>query len=121
MRIAAILLVALTGNALAQPAPLGRLFFTPEQRAALERQRQRSQYPALADDGTPLTLNGQVVRSSGHNTTWINGTPLEERDARALASVPLRPGETASGPGRGERSDLLNGGQIIIKRRPAQP
>ena len=116
-----LIVLVLAGDTLAQQAPLGRLFFTPEQRAVLERQRQRNQNPALVEDGTPLTLNGRVTRSSGRNTAWINGTPLDEQDARTLAGAPLRPGETSFGAGQGERSDLLNGGRIIINRRPAQP
>ena len=115
----ALLIVAASGSqAQVQQEPLGRLFFTPEQRAVLERQKQHNQNSsALVDDGAPLTLNGRVTRSSGRNTAWINGTALDERDAaQTLSRTPLRPGETAFGPGKGEQTDVLNGGTIVIKR-----
>jgi len=63
--------------------PLGRLFFTPERRAALERQRllniQESQ--AQLVDGANLTVNGVVQRSSGKRTTWINGAAQNDNSA----------------------------------------
>ena len=50
--------------------PLGRLFFTPEQRALLDRQRLRNQHavPGNAPDAAAYSLDGQVHRSSGRDT-----------------------------------------------------
>ncbi len=63
--------------------PLGRLFFTTERRAALERQRllniQESQ--AQLVEGENLTINGVVQRSSGKRTTWINGSAQNDNNA----------------------------------------
>ena len=75
---------ALVAPALAQTqAPLGRLFFTPEKRQLLDRQRDLN---VQAQQETPedptLTINGVVTRSSGKRTVWINGV--------ASASIFLR-------------------------------
>lgn len=111
-RPVALLILTLT----AVPAPaaegLGRLFHTPEQRAALDRQRLAG--PAKAgDDGQPLTLNGRVVRSSGRNTAWINGVPVDESGGNATRQ---RVGETIA-PDSGT-TDLLRGGSITVHRKP---
>ncbi|TXF12862.1 hypothetical protein [Pelomicrobium methylotrophicum] len=66
-----VLLLLLLAFALGARAadPLGRLFFTPEQREALERKR-----PQAAPPTTGITVNGLVQRSDGKATVWINGT-----------------------------------------------
>ncbi|QDX81164.1 hypothetical protein B9N43_07875 [Denitratisoma sp. DHT3] len=51
----------------AEPEALGRLFFTPHQRIALERPGDG---PAMEDR---LRLEGIVRRSSGRKSFWING------------------------------------------------
>ena len=66
-------------------APLGRLFFTPERRAALERQRQLNIQEAQAIEGSTLSLDGVVVRSSGKRTVWINHRA--QHDATAPSGV----------------------------------
>ena len=62
----------------AQSDNLGRLFFTPQQRAALDRERLLgfSQRPSSLDGDASYTFNGEVRRSSGKNTRWINGVPV---------------------------------------------
>lgn len=61
---------------------LGRLFFTPERRAALERQRQLNiQETQAAIEGATLSVSGIVQRSGGKSTTWINGAPVGEKAA----------------------------------------
>jgi len=63
--------------------PLGRLFFTPERRLALERQRllntQETQSQLTEDSN--LTIDGLVRRSSGKSTTWINGAAQHDNAA----------------------------------------
>lgn len=108
------------GAAWAQPEPLGRLFMTPQQRAALDRQRHLDR-SSVIDNTAPITLNGRVSRSSGHNTAWINGIPMDERDTAALGRVPLRPGETIGGQEGDVTTDLLKGGTITLKRPAARP
>ncbi len=82
------------GGAAAEEA-LGRLFFTPEKREALDRQRALN---ALADqpvaEDPQLTVNGQVVRSSGKRTTWINGQSQNDDENRGGVAVRTIPGKT---------------------------
>lgn len=56
----------------AQAGGLGRLFFTPQQRAQLEADHTRN---TTAEDGAPtmLTVNGIVQKHGGARTIWING------------------------------------------------
>ncbi len=103
----------------AQPEPLGRLFFTPQQRAALDRQRQLNpNFLANATDAdTSLTINGEVRRSNGRSTRWINGEAQWNGNAPA-ARVPV--GDTFH-PGTGERESLLGEGRIVVRRPPPLP
>jgi len=74
--VGAFLLGVATGQAAAQEN-LGRLFFTEQQRQDLDRRRQANiQETAVVVEST-VTVNGQVSRSSGRSTTWINGVPQE--------------------------------------------
>lgn len=74
----------------ASAEPLGRLFFTPERRAALERQRQLNiRETQQAIEGATLSVSGVVQRSSGKTTAWINGAPQNERDAGAGVHVEI--------------------------------
>lgn len=125
----------------ASPAPvaraeeaLGRLFFTPESRQKLDRQREHNITEHVGEDPV-LTINGVVTRSSGKRTAWVNGAAQHERDMRGGTTVtPNRNDpaqvfvETADAPGAsarvgetvtrstGETSDLLDGGRIVVKR-----
>ena len=117
---------------------LGRLFFTPERRQALDRQREMNIVEPPNEDPA-LTLNGIVSRSSGKRTAWINGIAHNEREmSGGITVTPERnnPGqvivETAERSGSrarigetvsrntGETSGLLNGGRIIVKRPGAK-
>jgi hypothetical protein len=110
------------------PQSLGRLFFTEEQRAALDARRRArvpdkpSAAPALA---SPITrLDGFVRRSQGPDTVWVNGEPLQEnvRPGERSVAVPLgdgarvelRPGESLD-RGSGEVRDVVEG-EIRIRR-----
>ena len=111
---------------------LGRLFFTPQQRQDLDRRRAANiqEATAVVQEST-LTLQGQVSRSSGRTTTWINGTPLHDaHDSPDPAQVSIRPGEDEPKVElkvgqtldrvRGETRDDLGGGKIKVdKPRPA--
>jgi hypothetical protein len=120
-----------------EPA-LERLFFTPERRQQLDRQRElnildRQQVP---NDPT-LTIDGVVTRSSGRRTAWINGSAQHDDDPASGLTVTTRRGD----PGKvlleandapaararvgetvnrntGEARDLLNGGQLRVHGRP---
>jgi hypothetical protein len=115
-----LLLVLLTVGASAQAEPLGRLFFTPAQRAALDQRRQLAVQAEEANRPGPavLAVNGQVRRSSGRRTTWINGSPLTEAAPLPGGLTPLKVGESIHVES-GERSDLLKGGQLTVSRPPS--
>ena len=117
---------------------LGRLFFTPERRQMLDRQRQLNlQEHQEAPEASTLTINGVVTRSSGKRTVWINGVTQNEKDTgKGVAATPNRanPGKILVQPegapasranvgdtvnrSTGETVDLLDGGQIYIKTAP---
>ena len=134
-----ILLCVIPAPALAEEG-LGRLFFTPERRQAMDRQRQLNPLGTTesASSETPtLTINGIVTRSSGKRTVWINGEAQHENDS--LGTVRARPDARHPGqvsihpddapPARaavgdtvlrdtGETAPLLGDGQIRINRAP---
>lgn len=109
-----VLLALLTSQvAIAQDAALGRLFMTPAQRATLDRQRlhnpnQRQGQPEM--EGSQ-TFNGEVWRSDGRNTRWINGETNWEKSP-AKPRIPV--GDTLH-PESGEHQSLIGNGRIIVK------
>ena len=135
LAIGSCLLVATARPATAAEEALGRLFFTPERRQQLDRQRDlnlldKQQIPAEPT----LTIDGIVTRSSGKSTAWINGSPQNEHETGSGLSVRAsrrdpgkvvlrstdspaaraRVGETVT-RSTGESVDLLNGGQVRVK------
>lgn len=98
---------------------LGRLFFTPQQRAFLDRQRQlnASIAPSAMLSESRLTFNGEVRRSSGQNTHWINGEPTPSI-ATTTPGVPV--GDTFL-PQTGEKESLLGDGKITVKPASRSP
>src|SRR2546423_536327 len=73
------LLVLLAPSARAQE--IGRLFFTPQQRADLDARRKARvpDKPAAAAVASPVTrLDGYVKRSGAPSTVWINGESTTE-------------------------------------------
>lgn len=90
-KAAALLAAALLLTAAPAAAEeLGKLFLTPERRAALERQRQlniRESQPVI--EGETLTVSGVVKRSSGKSTTWVNGTPQDDMNAATGVRVEI--------------------------------
>jgi hypothetical protein len=140
MKLAAALLMVALAPTNGQAQELGRLFFTPEQRAALDARRKARvpDKPAAAVVAAPVTrLDGYVKRSGGPSTVWINGESVPDNapeapriDAARGASgsvsisvgeaggrVRLRPGE-ALDRGNGEVRDVIGDGDIQV-RRPA--
>ncbi len=65
IRLLCLLLLGAAQNCRAEP--LGRLFFTPEQRRLLE------QAPVAAPALAPGRLDGIVVGSTGLNLRWVDG------------------------------------------------
>ena len=104
------LLGVATGQVAAQQN-LGRLFFTEQERQDLDRRRQANiQESAVVVEST-VTVNGQVSRSSGRSTTWINGVPQES------ARKPLDPARVTLPGGEGAPSVTLKIGQTLDKVR----
>ena len=91
----------------AKAQELGRLFFTQEQRAALDARRKARvpDKPAATAVASPTTrLDGYVKRSTGPSTVFVNGESLNEtpreRDGRIAvprgdsgARIGMKPGE----------------------------
>ncbi|OFZ65774.1 MAG: hypothetical protein A2V79_04565 [Betaproteobacteria bacterium RBG_16_56_24] len=105
--VSAIALLAIPASSGAEP--LGRLFFTPEQRAQME-------YSRLPDSGSggssrALTVNGIVQQHGGRRTAWINGVPRQAGDSDELApeSLPIVV------PGQSKPVKVKVGQKILIK------
>lgn len=123
--------VLLGGAAEAQE--LGRLFFTPEQRQALDARRKARvpDKPAATVTVSPtLRLDGYVKRSGGRSTVWLNGEPTADEAPRLPSSsdgpvsvtvgetgarVGMKPGETLD-RSTNERRDLIGDGEIKVRR-----
>ena len=121
---------------------LGRLFFTPEQRAALDARRKARipDKPSAVVVESPVTrLDGIVSRGGGKSTVWVNGEPVPEGvNPEGLRVRPRRSdsgrvtvdiGETDSqvdlkigqsfDRATGEVRDSLDGGEVTVTRRKA--
>lgn len=119
---------------------LGRLFYSPEQRAALDARRaaRLPDKPAAAAESPTTRVDGYVRRSSGKSTVWVDGEPLPEglqleglrvrrgndptkvtvsvgEDGRRIE---LRVGETLD-RATGEVKDVIGGGEVRIGRSGA--
>jgi len=133
----AVLLAGLLVAASAGAQELGRLFFTPEQRAALDA-RRKARVPdkpaATPQAESPITrINGAVQRSGGRSTVWVNGEAIQEgvqpgaqspprTTSTGRVSIPagegtqrydLRVGESLD-RGNGEVKDVIGEGEIRI-------
>jgi len=75
--VMACLLALMPSFGMAEQA-LGRLFFTPDQRARMDvaRQQERSVRIDVEEEAAPppanIMLNGVITRSDGKTTVWIN-------------------------------------------------
>jgi hypothetical protein len=147
MRTIALLIAALATSLVAAGAgaqELGRLFFTPEQRAALDA-RRKARVPdkpaATPQAESPITrINGAVQRSGGKSTVWVNGEAIPEGapsggqptpSAKGSGRVSLPAGEGAQrydlrvgeslDRGSGEVRDVIGEGEVTVgSKRPAK-
>ena len=116
---------------------LGRLFFTPEQREALDARRRARvpDRPTAPQVASPTTrFDGYVRRSGGRSTVFVDGQAIPEGSAEAPrvetgrgdGRVPvtvgeggarraLKPGEVLD-RGSGEVRDLIGDGHLEIRR-----
>lgn len=95
---------------LATPASaeeLGRLFFTPQQRALLKQGQQLNIDKPVIES---LTVSGIVQKHGGERTVWINGVPqiAGKSDERAPESVPV------AIPGQAQPTRLKVGEKVLI-------
>ena len=128
-----------TASATGVPAELGRLFFTPERRQQLDRQREfKSEEAPRAESAPTLTIDGVVTRSSGKRTVWINGAAHDDgqhADGTTIGTSRRNPGQVVVRPAgappiparvgdsvdraTGEAGGALGGGSIAT--RPSAP
>ena len=96
MRHALLIICALAASQGVAAQTLGRLFFTPAERAELDRARANKEraIPADARDASSappasqvITYSGIVRRSDGKSILWLNNHPAEEKEA--LSSLPV--------------------------------
>lgn len=95
-----VLCLALAASSAPAPAaePIGRLFFTPAQRASLDTARTQRARATLATEKTEqeeqrepvpetMTYGGMVRRSDGKTTLWINNRAVHDREAAGGATT----------------------------------
>jgi hypothetical protein len=129
LRILIVLVLAAGGGPLyAPPAAgqdLGRLFLTPQERQDLDRKRAANISDEVPQVESRVTVNGQVQRSSGRTTTWINGVPQDDAyRGSPVDRVPVESGESSVRVKVGQTldrssgtvSDPLAGGEIRVNR-----
>ena len=117
---------------------LGRLFFSAERRAALDRARQFNIEEQQVTQQNVLTVEGVVTRSSGRSTAWVNGVAvtetgnsgMEARPDLRRSSVHVRSANepttsvtvgTAHNRTTGERIDPLGGGFVARSTDTRRP
>ena len=117
-QLPALLLLLAALPAWPQSEPLGRLFTTPQQRSALDRERLlgQSQRPSgsTAKRATPSTAKSAAAAARTRAGSTANRNP------RQLRSPGVPAGDTFH-PATGERESLLGDGRIVVKRPPATP
>ena len=116
------------GAAATDSPGLGRFFFTPAQRAALDEARRRpsaavaatAEKPPLPPAPEYVTLNGVVRRSDGTTTVWLNNKPVRGRESEeglqiAPATRSALPGNvTVRVPQTGRVVNLKVGQQVDV-------
>jgi hypothetical protein len=109
----ALCAIALTTFAPANAEELGRLFYTPEQRAQMDIEHARNTTPA--DSPNVMSIDGIVQRHGGERTVWINGVPQSagQSDERAPESVPV------AVPGQSQPVKVKVGQKVIVNPAPA--
>lgn len=81
MRLLAIITLGLAVPLAHAADPVGRIFFTPEQRSQLDTLRQQKAVASQTrDEPIPetVTYNGIVRSSDGKTTVWVNNEALSE-------------------------------------------
>jgi len=122
---------SLAAEAAQESESIGRLFFTPAERSALEAGKSARKSAPVARGPQSVQLNGVVTRSDSQRTVWVNGKAYHDgspdgmqvtTNPGAPASTSIRiPGRTAAARVKvGQRLDLNSGRiQEDFTRRPA--
>lgn len=96
MRLLLILCASAIASAASAAQPIGRLFYTPDERAQLDvarTQKQRAPLVAATAPATPppapqiITYSGMVRRSDGKSILWLNNRPAEEKEALSALAL----------------------------------
>lgn len=115
---------------------LGRLFFSPAERAALDAQRRTGAVAPQVPSPAPMRVDGYVVRSGAAPTVWVNGSTAGP--GSATDEVRITPGAQGSGEvavsrrhdrtsrrvkvgntldaASGQVQDLLRDGELRVRR-----
>ena len=131
------LLVLLAPCAPSGAQELGRLFFSPAERDALDARRgDKPAAPPPATTPMPLRIDGYVLRSDGRPAVWVNGAALATGSRKDGLRVTLgagHPGEVAVAAdarrssvrvkvggtldrGSGELRDVIGDGKVTVRR-----
>jgi hypothetical protein len=95
----ALVAAAIPAPTLAAQQELGRLFFTPAQRASLDVARSQRARAALATDNTEqeaapvsqtITYGGLIRRNDGRTTVWLNNQAVRDTDPAGAGAVVSR-------------------------------
>jgi hypothetical protein len=136
--------VPATPAAAKAPEPLGRMFFTPAQRAQLDVARTQRARTTLATEKTEevisaapvaqsITYDGVVRRSDGKSTVWLNSRPVNDKEpagAVVVGRIRADGGVTLQLPQSGRTVELKPGQSIELlsgaiedgfSRKPAAP
>jgi len=95
---------------------LGRLFFTPAQRAMLDagKELEKPKGTARAVRGPrAFTVNGIVTRSDGESTVWVNSRALDGRPSPGVSA-------TASGSDPATARVKVRGARNTVQMRVGQ-
>lgn len=112
--LALLLLTGFTASA-AQADSLGRLFFTPEQRAQLDDAHARNA-TTEEDASSVLVVNGIVQKQGGGRTVWINGVAQNggNSDERSPEALPV------AVPGKSQPVRVKVGQRLLLNQPTRQ-
>lgn len=119
----ALILLPLTAIA---AEPLGRLFYSPEQRVQLDSLRAKKVAAVQTKDEPPpefVSYGGLVRREDGRTTVWVNNKAMTEKDVREATSlvgrierdgrITVQPAQGSTAPALklkvGQSAELLSG------------
>ena len=101
-----VLLVLLAQCALCGAQELGRLFFSPAERDALDARRSGKSGSTPAAARAPVRIDGHVLRSDGRPPGWVNGR-MDRSPVKAETGSPLD---------HAEARDVIGDGQVRVQR-----